>query len=297
MFGLFSKKIDNKKLDFSSSNLWKSSLKKFKNNKIAVSSLIILLSLLVLSVVLPWFLPWGYAQVDWNVSFPSAPSLAHFLGTDQNGRDVLVRSLYGMRISFLIGFLASFISLIIGVIFGSVAGYFGGRIDQVMMRFVDIMLSLPFMFFVILLMVVFGRHFFLIFISLGLVGWLVMARIVRGETITIKNKEFIEAARSYGASNRQIIFKHIVPNLLGIIIIYITLTIPEIILTESFLSFLGLGIQEPMTSLGMLISEGSKVLDYYQWLFFPPTIILAVILFCFNFIGDGIRDALDPKQK
>lgn len=297
MVMLPNKKINNKKLDFSSSNLWKSSLTRFKKNRVSVSSLIILLSLLFLSVVLPWFLPWGYDQVDWNISFPSAPGMAHFLGTDQNGRDVLIRCLYGIRISFLIGILASFISLIIGVIFGSIAGYLGGKVDQVMMRFVDIMLSLPFMFFVILLMVVFGRHFFLIFISLGLVGWLVMARIVRGETLTIKNKEFIEAAKSYGASNLQIIFNHIIPNLLGIIIIYITLTIPEIILTESFLSFLGLGVQEPMTSLGMLISEGSKVLDYYQWLFFPPTIILAIILLCFNFIGDGIRDSLDPKQK
>lgn len=297
MFGIFSRKLKDKKVDLASSNLWKDSLTKFRNNKVALISLIMLVTLVLLSIVIPWFLPWSYDQVDWGVSFPSAPSWSHFLGTDNNGRDVLVRCLYGLRMSFLIGVLASLISLVIGVVYGSIAGYFGGRTDQFMMRIVDIMLSLPFMFFVILLMVVFGRHFFLIFISLGLVGWLVMARIVRAETISIKNKEFIEAAKSYGASNTRIIFKHIIPNLLGVIIIYITLTIPEIILTESFLSFLGLGVQEPMASLGLLISDGSRALDLYAWLFWPPTILLAAILFCFNFIGDGIRDALDPKQK
>jgi len=297
MFGIFSKKIQNKQFNLTSNNLWKDSLSKFKNNKVAFISLITLIVLLLLSVVIPWFLPWNYDQVDWGVSFPSSPSWSHFLGTDNNGRDVLVRCLYGLRISFLIGILASLISLVIGVIYGSIAGYFGGKIDQIMMRVVDIMLSLPFMFFVILLMVVFGRYFFLIFVSLGLVGWLVMARIVRAETISIKNKEFIEAAKSYGASNTRIIFKYIIPNLLGVIIIYLTLTIPETILTESFLSFLGLGVQEPMSSLGVLISDGSKSLDLYFWLFWPPTILLATILFCFNFIGDGIRDALDPKQR
>ncbi|MGV3278915.1 ABC transporter permease [Rickettsiales bacterium LUAb2] len=293
------RKLKNITLDNYHSNLWKDSLVKFKANKVAFYSLIVLVGLVVISMILPYFLSWKYAQIDWNISFPSAPSTLknHYLGTDSNGRDMLVRCLLGLKISFLVGLLASLVSLIIGVIYGSISGFMGGKTDQIMMRIVDILYSLPFMFLVILLMVVFGRHFFLIFIALGLVGWLVMARIVRGEALAIKNKEYIEAAKSYGVSNLRIIFKHILPNLMGTIIIYLTLTIPEIILTESFLSFLGLGVQEPMTSLGLLISQGAKLMNDSPWLFWPPTILLAIILFCFNFIGDGLRDALDPKQK
>lgn len=299
MIGFFLKfKLKNTNLQSHNSRLWKDSITKFKRNKVAMGSLIILLILVITSIVAPMFIKWHYSQIDWGLSsFPSSPNSAHLMGTDNNGRDMLVRTFLGIQMSLLIGVVASLISLIIGVIYGSVSGFVGGKPDQIMMRIVDILYSLPFMFFVILLMVVFGRYFFLIFIALGLVGWLVMARIVRGETISLKNKEFILAARSYGASNTRIIFKHIIPNLMGTIIIYLTLTIPEIILTESFLSFLGLGVQEPQTSLGLLISQGAQNISQYPWMFWPPTIILAAILFCFNFIGDGLRDALDPKQR
>lgn len=300
MIGLFFKFKTKNNIKANSGGLWRDSLVKFKNNKVALGSFIILIAIVLISLIAPLFLKWHYSDVDWNLSYyPSAPSLQqhHIMGTDSNGRDMLVRTFLGVQISMLIGIVASVISLVIGVIYGSIAGYVGGKVDQVMMRIVDILYSLPFMFFVILLMVVFGRYFYLIFIALGLVGWLVMARIVRGETMALKNKEFILAAKSYGVSNLKIIFKHIIPNLMGVIIIYLTLTIPEIILTESFLSFLGLGVQEPQTSLGLLISQGVQNISSAPWMFWLPTVILAVILFCFNFIGDGVRDALDPKQK
>jgi oligopeptide transport system permease protein len=197
----------------------------------------------------------------------------------------------------MVGILATAVSLVIGVTWGAVAGYFGGRIDNLMMRFVDIMYSLPFMFFVILLMVVFGRHIFLIFIAIGAVEWLTMARIVRGQTLSVKGKEFIEAARAAGVRNRRIITRHVIPNVLGPVIVYCTLTVPQVILIESFLSFLGLGVQEPLTSWGVLISEGAAQMESAPWLLIFPATFLAVTLFCFNFIGDGLRDALDPKDR
>jgi oligopeptide transport system permease protein len=197
----------------------------------------------------------------------------------------------------MVGILATAVSLLIGVTWGAVAGYFGGRIDNLMMRFVDIMYSLPFMFFVILLMVVFGRHIFLIFVAIGAVEWLTMARIVRGQTLAVKGKEFIEAARAAGVKNRGIITRHVIPNVLGPVIVYVTLTVPHVILIESFLSFLGLGVQEPLTSWGVLIAEGAAQMESAPWLLIFPATFLAITLFCFNFIGDGLRDALDPKDR
>jgi oligopeptide transport system permease protein len=197
----------------------------------------------------------------------------------------------------MVGILATSVSLLIGVTYGATAGFIGGRVDSAMMRFVDILYSLPFMFFVILLMVFFGRNIFLIFVALGAVEWLTMARIVRGQTLSVKKKEFIEAAHATGVSTRKIITRHIIPNVLGPVIVYMTLTIPQVILTESFLSFLGLGVQEPLTSWGVLISEGAKQMESAPYLLIFPAFFLAVTLFCFNFIGDGLRDALDPKDR
>jgi oligopeptide transport system permease protein len=218
------------------------------------------------------------------------------MGTDGLGRDILSRLIYGARISMSVGIIADLIILLIGVPLGLMAGYFGGWRDSLIMRFVDVMYSLPFLFFVILLMVVFGRHIVLIFVAIGAVEWLTMARIVRGQTLSLKRREFIEAARAGGVSTAKIIRRHIIPNTIGPVIAYSTLTIPQVILTESFLSFLGLGVQEPYTSWGVLVSEGAAEIETAPWLLIFPAIFLAASLFCFNFIGDGLRDAFDPRD-
>ena len=225
------------------------------------------------------------------------PSAGHWFGTDSVGRDLFVRVLYGARVSLAVGFVATFVSLLIGVTYGAVAGYLGGRIDALMMRLVDVLYSLPFIFLVIILMVVFDRNFLLLFVAIGAVEWLTMARIVRGQTISIKQKEFIEAARAGGVGAWGIIFRHVVPNVLGPVVVYVTLTIPAVILSESFLSFLGLGIQPPLASWGVLIADGTEQMETAPWLLIFPAGFMAVALFCFNFIGDGLRDALDPKDR
>ena len=280
-------------------SLWQDARRRLFHNKAAVASMIILGIIVVLAVLAPHLSPWPFDDPDWGYDFPGPPNseLKHWFGTDGNGRDLFVRTLYGARISLLVGVIATSVSLLIGVTYGATAGFIGGRVDNVMMRIVDILYSLPFMFFVILLMVFFGRNIFLIFVALGAVEWLTMARIVRGQTLSVKKKEFIEAAHAIGISNWKIIYRHIIPNVLGPVIVYMTLTIPQVILTESFLSFLGLGVQEPLTSWGVLISEGAKQMESAPWLLVFPALFLAVTLFCFNFIGDGLRDALDPKDR
>ena len=227
----------------------------------------------------------------------SPPDLAHPFGTDANGRDMLARVLYGGRISLLVGLAATIVSVAIGMAWGATAGYLGGRTDALMMRIVDILYALPFMFFVILLMVYFGRHIVLIFVAIGVVEWLDMARIVRGQAMGLKHKEFVEAARAVGTPEFTIVRRHIMPNTLGPVTVFATLTVPKVILFESFLSFLGLGVQEPMTSRGVLISEGATQMETAPWTLIFPTLFLAATLFCLNFIGDGLRDALDPKQR
>ena len=219
------------------------------------------------------------------------------MGTDANGRDLMTRIFLGLRISLAIGFLAAFVALVIGIAYGAVAGYLGGRIDDAMMRFVDILYSLPFIFFVILLVVFFGRNLFLMFIAVGAVEWLDMARIVRGQTLSIKRQEYVEAARALGVRGPAIVRRHVVPNLLGPVIVYMTLLVPKVILLESFLSFLGLGVQEPLTSLGVLISDGARNIQGAPYLLIWPSIFLTLTLFALNFIGDGLRDALDPKDR
>ena len=280
-------------------SLWQDARRRLFHNKAAVVSMVILSIIIILAVLAPSLSPWPFDDPDWGYDFPGPPNveLKHWFGTDGNGRDLFVRTLYGARISLLVGIIATSVSLLIGVTYGATAGFIGGRVDNVMMRLVDILYSLPFMFFVILLMVFFGRNIFLIFVALGAVEWLTMARIVRGQTLSVKKKEFIEAAHAIGVSNWKIIYRHIIPNVLGPVIVYMTLTIPQVILTESFLSFLGLGVQEPLTSWGVLISEGAKQMESAPWLLIFPAFFLAITLFCFNFIGDGLRDALDPKDR
>jgi oligopeptide transport system permease protein len=219
------------------------------------------------------------------------------MGADSLGRDLFARLLIGLRVSLAIGVVASAVALVIGVAWGAAAGYIGGWVDEVMMRFVDVLYALPFIFFVILLMVTFGRNFILIFLAIGAVEWLTMARIVRGQTLSLKQMEFVEAARASGLGGGAIVARHIVPNLLGPVVVYATLTIPGVILAESFLSFLGLGVQEPLTSLGVLISNGALVMDQAPWLLIFPSLTMVATLLAFNLIGDGLRDAIDPKDR
>ncbi|MGY0399892.1 MAG: ABC transporter permease subunit [Ostreibacterium sp.] len=279
-------------------SLWQLALQRLIKNKAAMISLIVLLIMVLLAIFVPWLSTYRLDEVDWD-NIQTAPNFAtkHYFGTDSNGRDLFTRVLYGTRISLLVGICATTVSLLIGVTYGAVAGYKGGTIDNLMMRIVDVLYSLPFMFLVILLMVFFGRNIFLIFAAIGAIEWLTMARIVRGQSISLRRKEFVEAAKALGVSTSGIIRRHIIPNTMGTVTIYVTLTIPQVILTESFLSFLGLGVQEPMTSLGVLISEGTRQMESSPWTLIFPASALAILLFCFNFIGDGLRDALDPKDK
>jgi len=279
-------------------SLWRDARDRLLRNRAAVGAMILLSVIALLAIFAPWLSPHPYDEIYWDrIQAPPDFANAHWFGTDGNGRDMFVRTLYGARVSLMVGILATGVSLLIGVTWGATAGFFGGRVDNAMMRFVDIMYSLPFMFFVILLMVIFGRNIWLIFIALGAVEWLTMARIVRGQTLSVKRREFIEAAHAAGVGSFTIIFRHIVPNVLGPVIVYMTLTIPQVILTESFLSFLGLGVQEPLTSWGVLISEGARVMETAPWMLAFPATFLALTLFCFNFLGDGLRDALDPKDR
>ena len=273
-------------------------MRRLLRNKAAALSLIVLALLVLIAIFGPSFLPFNYEDPDWN-SFRGAPDFAagHYFGTDGNGRDLLARTLYGTRVSLTVALVATLVSVFIGVLYGAVSGYFGGRVDAIMMRFVDIMYALPYVLFVILLMVIFGRNVYLLFAAIGALEWLTMARIVRGQTLSIKQREFIEAARASGQRSFKIILKHIVPNLVGPVVIYATLTIPEIIATESFLSYLGFGVQEPLTSLGTLIAEGSAGMETTPWILFFPAGFLVALLMSLLFIGDGLRDAFDPKDR
>ncbi|MFO1048112.1 MAG: oligopeptide ABC transporter permease OppC [Geminicoccaceae bacterium] len=279
-------------------SLWQDARRRLFRNKAAVVSMVLLALIFLGAVFAPWLSPHPFDEVYWDrIGMPPDYANAHWFGTDNNGRDLFVRVLYGARVSLAVGFAATLVSLVIGVIYGAVSGFFGGKVDEAMMRLVDILYSLPFMFFVIILMVVFGRNIILLFVALGAVEWLTMARIVRGQTLSVKRKEFVEAAHAAGVSSWRIVMRHIIPNVLGPVVVYVTLTVPEVIMTESFLSFLGLGVQEPYTSWGVLISEGAGQMESAPWMLIYPAIFLGVTLFCFNFIGDGLRDALDPKDR
>ena len=276
---------------------WQDAWHRLLKNRAAVISAYIMAVMFLLVVFGPMLMSWESDFTDWDyTSTPPSFASGHWFGTDAVGRDIMVRTLEGGRISLLVGLVATVVSLLIGVSYGAIAGYFGGRADRMMMRVVDIIYALPFMFFVILLMVVFGRHILLIFVAIGAVNWLDMARIVRGQTLSLKNTEFVEAARACGVGDWAITRRHITPNLLGVVIVYVTLTIPQVILLESFLSFLGLGVQEPMSSWGALVSDGAQDMESAPWTLIIPSLFLAVTLYCLNYIGDGLRDALDPKD-
>ncbi|GAB5559982.1 MAG: ABC transporter permease subunit [Synoicihabitans sp.] len=276
-------------------SLWKDAWHRLAKNKLAVFGGSVLIILAIACIVGPWLSPYGYEENNLNNTF-SPPSAAHWLGTDQLGRDLLVRLLVGGRISIGVGLCATFVALTIGVVYGAVAGFFGGKIDSLMMRIVDIMYALPFTIFVILLMVFFGRDIWLLFLAIGAVEWLTMARIVRGQIMSLKKMEFIEAARSIGLGKRRIIFRHMIPNILGPIIVYTTLTIPAVMLLEAFLSFLGLGVQPPLSSWGVLIKDGAEKMEEYPWLLMFPGVVFSLTLFSLNFLGDGLRDALDVRS-
>ncbi|MEQ8964728.1 MAG: ABC transporter permease subunit [Azospirillaceae bacterium] len=279
-------------------SLWQDAWRRLLANRAAVVAGVLLALIGIACVVGPWLTPHEIDEIDWaNIGSPPSIEDGFLFGTDNNGRDLLTRTLHGGRVSLMIGIVATFVSLVIGVAYGATSGYLGGRVDNAMMRLVDVLYSLPFMFLVILLIVVFGRNYILMFIAVGAVEWLDMARIVRGQTLSLKRREFIEAARACGVGTPAIIRRHIVPNTLGPVIVYMTLTVPKVILLESFLSFLGLGVQEPMTSWGVLIKEGADSLESAPWLLVFPAVFLATTLFCLNFIGDGLRDALDPKDR
>ena len=279
-------------------SLWSDARRRFLRNKAAVISLVVLSVICLACVIGPWVLPHAFDSADWD-AMSIAPSFvnAHYWGTDDAGRDLLVRCMVGGRISLTVGLLATISSVTLGIVWGATAGFVGGKVDAFMMRIVDMMYAIPYLLIAILLVTILGREFYLVVLTITVFSWMDMARVVRGQTLSLRSKEYVEAARAIGVSTPRIIFRHIVPNLLGVVVIYTTVTVPGVILTESVLSFLGLGIQEPMTSWGVLIQDGAKTMEATPWILLFPAALLSITLYCFNFIGDGLRDALDPKER
>ncbi len=273
---------------------WQDAFGRLRRNRLAMLGLTALLVFVLAAILAPWIVPFSFDKT--NLPYGAKPpTRTHLLGTDELGRDLFTRILYGARISFAVGILATLVSLTIGVTYGSVAGYAGGRLDHLMMRIVDILYGLPFMFFVIILMVIFGRNILNLFVALGAVQWLTMARIVRGQVLSLKVREFVLAAQAIGASPLRLLARHVLPNAVGPIVVYATLTVPAVMLEEAFLSFLGLGVQPPMASWGSLASDGAAAMEVYPWLILFPGLALTVTLLSLNFLGDGLRDALDPQ--
>ncbi len=301
---IIEERLEKAKIAAKGRSLTQDAIRRFKRNKLAMLSVYIFLTLLTIAIVGPFLWPYGFDEVvgpayEFKYAF-SPPQLegGHIFGFDNIGRDMIARIMSGTKTSLFVAFVATSVSIIIGISYGAIAGYVGGRVDEIMMRFVDVMYALPYILFIILLQVIFGRNLLFLYVGIGLLEWITMARIVRGQTLTLKEKEFVEAAKASGRNAIQIIFQHIVPNLLGPIVIYATLTIPEIILTESFLSFIGFGVQESDgASLGTLIKEGSDKIGVYSWMFFFPAVTLITLLFSLIFIGEGLRDAFDPKDR
>lgn len=275
-------------------SLWADAWHRLQKNRLAAGSAVVLAVIVCIALAGPWFTGYSYDEQDTALG-ATPPSAAHWLGTDPLGRDLLTRTLYGGRVSLMVGLCATSVSLLIGVLYGAISGFLGGRTDQFLMRVVDVLYALPFTIFVIILMVFFGRNFILLFVAIGAVEWLTMARIVRSQVISLREKEFIEATAVLGLPLRHVILRHIIPNALGPIIVYATLTIPQVMLLEAFLSFLGLGVQPPMSSWGLLIKEGVETMEEFPWLLIFPSMALSGTLFSLNFLGDGLRDALDPR--
>ena len=276
------------------SNKWKDAIDRLVSNKLSLFGLIYIIFIITLALITPFIAPYDYAYQNLELG-PSPPSPEHLLGTDTLGRDLLTRMMYGSRVSLMVGFLATTEALTIGVTWGTVAGFAGGKTDTVMMRIVDVLYGIPFIIFVILLMVIFGRNLVLLFMAIGAVEWLTMARIVRSQVMSLSKQEFILAAEAMGVSKPSIIYKHLIPNTIGPVIVYATLTVPQIMLLEAFLSFLGLGVQAPLSSWGLLIRDGAVSMEEYWWLLIFPSLAFSLTLFSLNFIGDGLRDALDPR--
>tara|TARA_A100001011_G_C14144665_1_gene771292 strand:- start:87 stop:926 length:840 start_codon:yes stop_codon:yes gene_type:complete len=267
----------------------------YKYHKLAFFSSIFILGLVFLALITPFITPYSYSEQNLLLG-AAPPSAEYMLGTDVLGRDLFTRMLYGSRVSLLVGFLATLVALTIGVLWGSIAGYLGGRTDSLMMRIVDILDGLPFVIFLILILVIIGRSMTLLFLAIGAFGWLSMARIVRVQVLGLRRQDYVLAAQSMGASNLRILFKHIIPNVLSSVIVYSTLLIPQFMLLEAFLSFLGLGVQPPESSWGILIREGAITMEEYWWLLIFPSIVFSLTLFALNFLGDGLRDYLDPRK-
>lgn len=277
---------------------WLDARQRFVRNRAARWSLAVLIVISVLCFVGPWFLPHAYDDTDWSLmGIGPTWDRWHLFGTDELGRDLLVRTLMGGRVSLTVGVLATLVSVSLGVAWGAVAGFVGGKTDSIMMRVVDILYAIPYLLIAIMMVTILGREFYLVVLTISAFSWMDMARVVRGQTLSIKSKEYIEAARAIGVPTRRIIFSHVVPNLLGIVVIYTSITVPSVILTESVLSFLGLGVQEPMTSWGVLIHDGASVMESSPWMIWFPGAALTLTLYCANFLGDGLRDALDPKTR
>ena len=285
-------------------SLWLDARRRFLGNRAAVASLAVLVLIVAFALLGDLATPWSNEEIDWSmlgsVAEKGGPSLAngHYFGVDQLGRDLYARTVQGTRISLMVGIVGALISVVAGTLYGAIAGYFGGRLDGAMMRIVDVLMAIPYMFVLIIFMVVFGRSILMLFIGIGLVSWLDMARIARGQTLAIKNREFIEAAVSIGVGPRRIIVRHVIPNLAGVVIVYATLLVPSMIVYESFISFLGLGVQEPATSWGALINAGASQMQYGTlWQLLFPLFFFVITLFSFFFLGDGLRDALDPRDR
>ena len=281
-------------MNTSSSSLTKKAFERLVSNKLSLFGGIYVLLLITLAIFTPLIAPYDYAYQDLSLG-PVGPTTDHLLGTDTLGRDLLTRMLYGSRISLMVGFLATMVALVIGVLWGTIAGFAGGRVDTVMMRIVDVLYGIPFIILIILLMVIFGRNLVLLFMAIGAVEWLTMSRIVRSQVMSLSQQEFVLAAEAMGVSQKDIIFRHLIPNAIGPVIVYATLTVPQIMLLEAFLSFLGLGVQAPMSSWGLLIRDGAVSMEEYWWLLVFPSLAFSLTLFSLNFIGDGLRDALDPR--